>query len=287
MRSREEALTESVSAASHQVRFIKRYALILAVLSLLAALLFLYFWNDLIISIGPGQAGVLWSRFGGGTVIDRYFDEGTELVRPWDKMYIYNIRNQQIADSVTVLSVNGLTIRLDLSIRYHPYVEMLGVLHREVGPDYVHVVVLPEIQSVVRTIIGQYKPEELYTAQKAIAEQIFSESSKQVEERYIILDDVLVKRIWLPVKIKEAIESKLQQQQLAQEYEFRLVRERKEVERKLIEAQGIVEFSRALNDKWLQYRGIEATRELAQSPNSKIVVIGPNKKDLPIMLGGN
>jgi regulator of protease activity HflC (stomatin/prohibitin superfamily) len=265
--------------------FLKKFTMPLTISILLILLLIAFFGPRVIISIDSGQAGVLWTRFS-GTVIDRFYDEGTHIIAPWDKMYIYNIRNQEVRDSIDVLSVNGLTIHLDLSIRYHPHVDILGILHKEVGPNYVKVVILPEIEAVVRTIIGQYKPEELYTAQKAIAEQIYVESFAQIEERYIALDDVLVKRIKLPYKIKDAIESKLEQQQLAQEYEFRLARERKELERKQIEAQGLNEFSKCLNDKVLKWQGIQATLKLSESPNSKVVIVGNGQNQMPILLNG-
>jgi regulator of protease activity HflC (stomatin/prohibitin superfamily) len=268
------------------VQKMKKFSLPVTIGCLLILLIIGFFWNRIVVSIGSGEAGVLWKRFGDGTVIDRFYDEGVHFVAPWDKMYIYNIRNQEVKDSIDVLSVNGLTIHLDLSIRYHPHVDILGILHKEVGPDYVRVVVLPEIEAVVRTIIGQYKPEELYTAQKAIAEQIYVESFAQIEERYIALDDVLVKRIKLPTKIKNAIESKLEQQQMAQEYEFRLARERKEVERKQIEAQGLSEFSQCLNDKILKWQGIQATLKLAESPNTKIVITGNGQSQMPVLLNG-
>ncbi|MBN2009494.1 prohibitin family protein [candidate division KSB1 bacterium] len=264
---------------------LKRSAQTIIVVTLIVLIICLVLWQRVVISIGSGEAGVLWQRFN-GTVIDRYFDEGIHIISPLDKMYIYNIRNQEVKDSLDVLSVNGLTIHLYLSVRYHPHVDILPILHKEVGPDYVQVVVLPEIEAVVRTIIGQYKPEELYTAQKAIAEQLYSESFKQVEERYIALDDILIKRIRLPEKIKVAIESKLEQQQLAQEYEFRLLREQKEAMRKKVEADGIAVFSKCLSDQVLKWHGIKATEELAKSPNSKIIVIGSGSKEMPIILGG-
>jgi len=151
------------------------------------------------------------------------------------------------------------------------------------------VVIIPEILAVVRTIIGQYMPEEIYQSQKSIAEQIVKESYVQVEERYITLDDVLIKRIILPEKIKDAIEAKLEQQQKAQAYDFRLQSESKEAERKRIEAEGISRYNMlinsSLNPDILTWQGIIATREVATSPNAKVVVIGAGEKGLPLILG--
>ncbi|MDP8241224.1 MAG: prohibitin family protein [Candidatus Hatepunaea meridiana] len=243
----------------------------------------------MLIFVEPGEAGVLWRRFAGGTVVDRYYGEGTHLIPPWDNMHIYNMRTQEVGDSVAVLSLNGLTITSEISIRYRPNYDIVGLLHKNVGPDYVNVVVIPEIEAVVRTIIGQYMPEEIYQSQKSIAEQIVKEAYVQVEERYISLDDVLIKRIRLPSKIKEAIEAKLEQQQKAQEYDFRLQREVKEAERKKIEAEGIAKYHSivqpSLTQDILTWQGIAATKILAESENAKVVIIGAGDKGLPLILG--
>jgi regulator of protease activity HflC (stomatin/prohibitin superfamily) len=273
------------------VGWIRAHTAKFIILLLSATIIFAYLWPHIMIFIKPGEAGVIWRRFGGGTVTDRYYDEGTHVILPWDKMYIYDMRTQQVTDSVSVLSVNGLMITLEMSIRYRPNHQIVGFLHKEVGPNYVNVVIIPEIEAVVRTIIGKYTPEEIYQSQSAISEQIVKESFVQVEERYINLDDVLIKRITLPDKIKSAIEEKLEQQQMAQAYEYRLQRESKEAERKRIEAEGISRYNALINStltgEILTWQGIVATKELANSQNSKVIVIGAGDKGLPLILGNN
>lgn len=262
-----------------------RFIITLLVFILLVA----YFYPHIFIFVKPGEAGVLWKRFSGGTVIDKPYLEGTHIIFPWDKIYVYNVRNQEVKDSVDVLSKNGLTIHLDISIRYHPNVDIIGLMHKMVGPEYERIVIIPEIEAVVRTVIGQYTPEEIYTDQKAIAEYIVEMSYTQVEERFISLDDVLIKRISLPEKIKGAIEAKLEQQQIAQEFEFRIQREKKEAERKRIEADGISRYNQIiaqnLTEDILRWHGIKATHNLALSPNAKVVVIGAGENGLPVILG--
>ena len=254
-------------------------------------LLFIAFYllPNILIFIYPGQGGVLWHRFFGGTVVEKVYEEGTHLISPWDKMYVYNLRTQEIEDDVTILTENGLTINMDLSIRYRPNPAIVGLLHKLVGPDYVDVVVIPEVEAVVRTVVGRYKPEEVYRSQEAIAEQIVAESAKQLEERYVKLDDILIKRISLPEAIMKAIESKLVQQQMAEEYDFRLQSAVKEAKRKRIDAEGINNYNmvvnRNLSDSILKWQGVQATKELAASPNAKVVVIGAGKDGLPIILG--
>jgi len=271
------------------VNWIKAHTAKFLIILAITILILAYLSPHIMIFIKAGEAGVLWRRFAGGTVTDKYYAEGTHFILPWDKMAIYDMRTQQIKDSVSVLSVNGLMITLEMSIRYRPNYEIVGLLHKNVGPNYVHVVIIPEILAVVRTIIGQYMPEEIYQSQKSIAEQIVKESYVQVEERYITLDDVLIKRIILPEKIKDAIEAKLEQQQKAQAYDFRLQSESKEAERKRIEAEGISRYNMlinsSLNPDILTWQGIIATREVATSPNAKVVVIGAGEKGLPLILG--
>ncbi|MDP8228346.1 MAG: prohibitin family protein [Candidatus Electryoneaceae bacterium] len=281
--------TKIKNAKNSFIGYFKRNAIKLIVVILSIIFLIAYIAPEMLIFVKPGEAGVLWRRFGGGTVVDRYYSEGTHVILPWDDMHIYNMRTQEQKDSVSVLSINGLTITAEISIRYHPNYDIVGLLHKNVGPEYATVVVVPEIEAVVRTIIGQYTPEEIYQSQKSIAEQIVKESYIQVEERYISLDDVLIKRITLPAKIKEAIENKLEQQQKAQEYDYILQREVKEAERKRIEAEGIARYHTTiqptLNQDILTWQGIVATKALAESENAKVVIIGAGDQGLPIILG--
>ncbi len=256
---------------------------------LVTLFLFVYFLPHILVFVNAGEGAVKWKRFSGGTQIDRVYGEGSHFIWPWDKMHLYNLRTQEVRDSVDVLTLNGLTIHLDLSVRFYPNRNILGLLHKNVGPEYPTIIVLPEIEHVVRTVIGQYRAEEIYTAQNAIVERIVSESYREVEERYISLDDVLIRRIYLPEKIQSAIQRKIEQQQLVQEFDFRLQSAMKEAQRKRIEAEGISNYNKiikdSLTDEILKYQGIEATKELAKSENAKVVVIGSGDDGLPIILG--
>ena len=163
------------------------------------------------------------------------------------------------------------------------------MLHQHVGPDYVNVVVRPEVRSVMRSVFGQFKPEEIYTTQKAIEERISIISKVHLEARFVALDDVPIESITLPARISEAIESKLAQQQVDQEYVYRLSIAAKEAERKRVEAGGIGVYNetvrRSLSPDVLAWHGIQATQELAKSPNAKVVVVGAGKNGLPLIMG--
>jgi regulator of protease activity HflC (stomatin/prohibitin superfamily) len=253
------------------------------------AFLIIFFFHRIVISVYPGELGVLWRRLGGGTQIDTVYREGVHLILPINKMYVYNVRKQQFTDTINVLTVDGLTIGVRYSVRYFLEKDTLPLLHQQMGPDYVNVVVRPEARSVIRMVFGQYKPEEIYTSQKAIQERISVTSKTHLEARFVSLDDVPIESITLPVRISTAIESKLAQQQLDQEYIFRLSIANNEAERKRLEANGIEVYNntvnRSLNPNVLAWHGILATQELAKSPNAKVVVIGAGKNGLPLILG--
>jgi regulator of protease activity HflC (stomatin/prohibitin superfamily) len=247
------------------------------------------FFNRIVISIHPGELGVLWRRLGGGTQIDTVYREGMHLILPINKMYIYNVRKQMLVDTISVLTVDGLTVTVRYSVRYFLEKDTLPLLHQHVGPDYANVVVRPEARSVIRSVFGQFKPEEIYTTQKAIEERISTITKVHLEARFISLDDVPIESITLPTRISTAIENKLAEQQIEQEYAYRVHIAAKEAERKRIEADGVKAYNdtvgRSLTQDILTWHGIVATQELAKSQNSKIVVFGTGKQGLPVILG--
>jgi len=268
--------------------FCKLHAPYVILASFLLCFLLVMLSRRSVVLIYPGQLGVLW-RLLSGTQIDTVYREGVHVIWPFNKMYVYNVRKQQFTDSIDVLTVDGLTVKIRYSVRYFLEKDTLPLLHQRVGPDYVDVVVRPEVRSVVRTIFGQYKPEEIYTTQKAIQERISALSKGHLGGQFVSLDEVPIVSVTLPAKISDAIEAKLAQQQLEQEYVFRLAVAAKEADRKRVESAGIRDYNNTVNGSLtpsvLSWQGILATQELAKSPNSKVVVIGSGKGGLPIILG--
>lgn len=245
--------------------------------------------NTTFITIPAGHNGILFKRFSGGIDKEKIYNQGFQVVAPWNDLIIYDVRTNEGSEEMDVLSKNGLNIYVDLSYRFMPDPAQLGYLHDEIGPDYVGRILIPEIRSATREVIGQYLPEELYsTKREAIQDEIFEETKEAVGAKNIILDAILIREVKLPEKLKAAIESKLEEEQLSFQYEFKLDRERKEAERKIIEAQAKADANKILNaslsDKILKDKGIEATLELAKSPNSKIVVVGGGGDGLPLIL---
>jgi len=256
---------------------------------LLLLFLFVILSNTTFITIDPGEKGVKFKRFSGGIDKDMIYDQGFKVVMPWDNMIVYDVRTKESDDKMEVLSKNGLTIAVELSYRYMPESNKIGYLHDEIGLDYLNQIIKPEIRSATREVIGKYLPEELYsTKREAIQEEIFERTREGVGKKYIILDKVLIREVALPAKLKQAIEQKLEEEQLAFQFDFKLDRERKEAERKIIEAQAKADANKILNasltDKILRDKGIEATMELASSPNAKVVIVGGGGDGLPLIL---
>ncbi|WP_179345042.1 prohibitin family protein [Winogradskyella ursingii] len=243
------------------------------------------------VTIDSGEAGVLFKTFGEGVVVDEPpLAEGFHIVAPWNKVFIYEVRQQELFEKMKVLSSNGLEIQIDASAWYEPVYSDLGKLHQNLGENYLQRVIQPAIRSAARSVVGRYTPEQLYSSKRdAIQDEIFEETKLILEKQFVQLNEVLVRDVTLPNTIKEAIERKLRQEQESLEYEFRLVTASKEAEKVRIEAQGKADANRilsaSLTDKILQDKGIDATIKLSQSSNSKVIVIGSGDSGMPIILG--
>lgn len=245
------------------------------------------------VTIDPGEAGVLYRTFGGGVVTDEPpLSEGFHLVAPWNRVFVYEVRQQSIEERMNVLSSNGLEIQLDASVWFQPSYDDLGKLHKEKGEKYITRLLQPAVRSAARAVVGRYNPEQLYsTKREAIQNEIFEETKLLLKNQYVQVNQVLVRDVSLPSTIKEAIERKLKQEQESLEYEYRLTKAEQEAERQRIDAEGKARANDILNasltDKVLQEKGIQATLELAKSPNAKTVIIGSGKDGLPLILGNN
>jgi len=249
-------------------------------------------WSRITVTVESGQAGVMFRLLGGGVDTERTYGEGFHFINPLNDMYIYDVRQQEVAESMAVLSSNGLEISLDVSIWYQPIYDQLGFLHKEKGQNYLNTIVRPAIRSATRSVIGRYTPEQIYSSKRdAIQEEIFIETKTILDKQFVQLNEVLVRDVTLPPTIKTAIEKKLKQEQESLEYEFKLTKEKKEAERRRIDAEGKANANRILNasltSNILKEKGIEATLKLAESPNAKVVIIGNSKDGMPIILGGS
>jgi regulator of protease activity HflC (stomatin/prohibitin superfamily) len=256
-----------------------------------------------------------WCFVGRGTILDpqELRDEGLHVVWPWDKLFIYNLRLQSSTQTYNAITKDGVNVVVQVSIRFQLLHNPIAVLHKFIGPQYLASVVSPEIGSQTREVISQYSAEQVYISRDKIQDKIRNNSQKSLGanlnnlvqpdameqpdpkhyndflQNSIQILDTLVLSIELPPAIVAAINRQTEQFYQIQEFKFRVEREAEEAKRKQIEANGIAAFQRTvsqgISDSYLRWRGIEATLALAQSRNSKIVVIGGGKNGLPIILG--
>ncbi len=260
---------------------------------LIGVIILIIFIAKSTVTIDSGEAGVLYRTFGGGVVTDEPpLSEGFHLVAPWNKVFVYEVRQQSIEETMNVLSSNGLEIQLDASVWFQPSYEDLGKLHREKGEKYIQRLLQPAVRSAARAVVGRYNPEQLYSSKReAIQNEIYEETQLLLKDQYVQVNQVLVRDVSLPPTIKDAIERKLKQEQESLEYEYRLTKAQKEAQRQKIDAQGKATANEILNssltDKVLREKGIQATLELAKSPNAKTVIIGSGSDGMPLILGGN
>ena len=239
-------------------------------------------------SIQSGESAVKYSIFG-GTDLTKLYGEGLQVHAPWVNLIRYDVRVQEQLEDIDALSSNGLSIGMDASIRWRPLSTELANIHVTYGEEYYRKLVQPELRSAVREIVGQYTPEELYSSRRTELQQaIFAKVRDAVASENIIVDAILIRDISLPDQIRTAIENKLKEEQEAERYEFTLQKEALEAQRKEIEARGQAEYQRiitqSLSAQFLKFKGIEATQALANSPNSKTVIIG-GTDGLPVILG--
>lgn len=254
------------------------------------ALILVFFWNRIFIVIHSGEAGVLWNRFA-GTQVGRVYGEGLHIVSPLDRMSVYEIRRQVAFHPLDVLSVDGLTLHLDLAIRYRPEPDLLGMLQERIGPDYLVRVVIPQTESALRKALGNGTAVQIYTDEDGLLSRAITHAREEAGSNFVELEDIMVRRIRLPETVRAAIEDKLTQQQLLKSYRFRLRTAEQEAQRQRIEAEGIRDYQRivgeTLSDRLLTYQGIEATRQIAGSPNEKTVVIGAGEVGVPLVVGAD
>jgi regulator of protease activity HflC (stomatin/prohibitin superfamily) len=274
-------------------------------------------------TVPSGSVGVVWKRFGGGTDLTDVYPEGTVVIMPWNKLFLYETRIQSGENKVSALSADGLKVDVDLAWAFYLVPQSAALVHKGIGPDYKDKVVVRVIESVVRDKISLFKSEELHSPERTTFEKnVFAGVSTEITHfnainrldpsfkpadgdalsvekgvEWINLEAVLIKEIRFPPAVQEAYIRKNTARALVDEYNFRITAEQKEVERKMVEALGIRNFqevvNKGLSETYLKWKGIEANvataMALAQSPNAKLVVMGPGAvgSGMPMILNTN
>jgi regulator of protease activity HflC (stomatin/prohibitin superfamily) len=288
--------------------WLSRHFLDVAVVSLLFILTLIYFYPFLVATVGPGEAGVVWDRFFGGTRVNVVYGEGIHFLLPWNRFYKYDVRIQTLTREYQAYSQSGLPITIEMSIRFRPAgapfenpvnrgpsgENSVAELHKRVGPDYAEKLIIPMVGAALRTVVGRYTADNLYHSQhQSIQDQVIDviadrrHNEQFADERLVDIIDVPVRTITLPDSVRKAIEAKLAEEQAVLAYDFTIEKEQKEAVRKAVEAEGVRKFQDVIASRltpgFLQYKSIEAILQLAKSQNAKVVVIG-GKDGAPIML---
>jgi len=289
------------AAYTRLVDWIDKHLLSLGLGGLLFLLLIAALSPRMFITIPAGHEGALFRRFQGGTDVEQAYDEGFHVIWPWNTMYVYDVRFQNQSYVFDAHTSDGLNLRADVAYRFRVTRRNVPLLHKYIGPDYVEKLILPSLGAIVREEVSRHTPEEVYSTkrleiQQRIREQMRREFEMDPEAdtllqrvEFVEIDEIYLRDVELPESLQKSMVEKNQQQQMMLEYDYRIERERKESERKRIEAEGIRQFQDivkdGITDKYLMWKGIDATLQLAQSPNAKVVIIGGGKTGLPILLG--
>lgn len=254
------------------------------------------------ITIPNGYFGALWYRFGGG-VADYPLRDGIHAIFPWNHIYSYYLRQQVDTQEYTAITQDGIAVKMQVSLVYHLLPDRIPVLQAQVGPEYRVVLIHPSVGAEVRRVAASHTIEALYNGNRqAVENELYNDILEAPQNRLggrgdlrdidlVYCDEVYIRNVELPDRLAQAILEKAGQQQLAESYTFRLDRERLEAQRKQIEASGIAAFQQTvqqgISPTYLQWRGIEATLQLATSPNAKVIVIGSGKDGLPIIFNSD
>ena len=252
-----------------------------------AALLVILLLFASVARVPAGHVGVL-TLF--GRVTGETLPEGMHLVNPFNENNVLSIRTQQVKESASVPSSEGLVIALDTSLLFHLNPDRAAEVYQKIGPAYEATIVEPSLRAAIREATSSHSANALYTGEREkVAREIHEQLSTELNKRGITVEQVLLRDIQLPAALKASIETKQQAEQESLAMSFRLQKEKQEAERKRIEAAGVRDFqqivSQGISPALLEWKGIEATEALAKSQNTKIVVMGNSKNGLPIILG--
>jgi regulator of protease activity HflC (stomatin/prohibitin superfamily) len=244
-------------------------------------------WPYCVVYLSSGHAGVYYSLLFGGTDTRHIRKEGIQFKLPWDTIFDYDVRIQQLTYKYSVISSDGLTVQFNTSVRWRPRLEGLGLLQKQIGPDYALKIVIPETQTALREVVGNTPIDQIYSTNVIILQRAVVRAVEGISGKFITIDNILITDVDIPEALRKAIEAKVTQFQNSLQYDYVLSVAKKEAERKRIEAEGIRDFQSivtpGISENFLRWKGIEATLDLARSDNSKVVVIGA-QNGLPLIL---
>ncbi len=225
-----------------------------------------------------------------GIVSDNTLPAGINTVNPLARVIKYSIQTKEHKEAMQVLSREGLTIGLEISVLYRLDLDSAARVYKTVsGGDYETIILVPQFRSISRAVTASFQASALYsTEREKLGASIQEELAKTVRPRGVIIETTPIRNVALPTQLTEAIEQKQRADQESQRMEFVLTKEKQEADRKRIEAKGIADFqsivAAGISEQLLRWKGIEATEKIAQSPNTKVIIVGAGKDGLPIIL---
>jgi regulator of protease activity HflC (stomatin/prohibitin superfamily) len=281
------AVTASPGRVPRSKRWHERHALKIIFGAFLLCFGLTLLWPYCVVYLPSGHAGVYYSLLFGGTRVRHIRSEGIQFKLPWDTIFDYDVRIQQLTYRYSVISSDGLTVQFNTSVRWRPRLESLGLLQKNIGPEYAQKVVIPETQTALREVVGNTPIDQIYSTNVLILQRAVIRAVQEISGKYIVIDNILITDVDIPEALRKAIEAKVTQFQNSLQYDYVLSVAKKEAERKRIEAEGIRDFQEivtpGISENFLRWKGIEATLDLARSDNSKVVVIGA-QNGLPLIL---
>jgi regulator of protease activity HflC (stomatin/prohibitin superfamily) len=284
------------NAISNPNLVFSKYSKTLKVIGVVFAILGLT--SSAVVQVDAGEVGVQ-SVF--GKVQNSTLNSGLNFVNPLAKVVVFDAKTQNYTmssvhdegdkegdDAIRVLTADGLEVIVDLTVLFRILPTEAPRVLKEIGEDYKDKVVRPITRTMIRDNAVYYDAVALYSLKRnEFQQRIYSDIEKNFKKRGLVLEQLLIRNINLPTSVKTTIESKINAEQDAQKMQFVLQMEKQEAERKRVEARGIADYqkilSTGLSDKQLQYESIIAQKELAKSPNAKVIIMGG--KNTPIILG--
>jgi regulator of protease activity HflC (stomatin/prohibitin superfamily) len=225
-----------------------------------------------------------------GNVSDNTLKAGINPVNPLARVIKYSVQTREAKETMQVLSREGLTIGLEISVLYRLDADSAASVYKKIsGGDYENVILAPQFRSISRSVTASFQASALYsTERERLGETIQKELASAVAPRGIIVETTPLRNVGLPSQLTEAIEQKQRAEQESQRMEFVLTKEKQEADRKRIEAKGIADFqtivAQGISEQLLRWKGVEATEKLANSQNTKVIIIGSGKDGLPVIL---
>lgn len=239
-------------------------------------------------SVPSGHVGVKWTVSKGTEQVP--YGEGLHPVAAWNRMYTYDLRTTSKEEVLNVMTVDGLGVKLNATVRYRVIPEEVVALHQQVGSDYYAKLIAPALRSESRRVVGRYTPEELYSTRRdTIEREELAGLLAQTQGKHVAIEAVMIRSVELPASVRAAIDQKLMAEQEVLKMKSALQIARATAEKRRIEAQGVADYNRtvaaSLSSSILDFERIQQTGRLATSNNTKTLIIDPGKHTTPLMLG--